>query len=94
MVEGSERLSMTLGELRRSLTRFSKDMDEIEILFTDHRDGKPHFDNMAFVAYSEVGEHTFLVLGTMAAALERMKNGTLKYESGKNPGKEGFDLSG
>lgn len=85
---------MTLGELRRALTRFSPDMDEVEILFNDHRNGKPYFDNMAFVAYSEVGPHTILILGTMAAALERIKNGSLRYESGKKPGEEGFDLSG
>lgn len=85
---------MTLGELKKSLGRFPSDMDDVEVIFTylDSKN-KQEYDNLAFVAYAEVGEVTTLILGSMKAALERMKKGTLHYADGTEPGKDGFDLS-
>ena len=87
---------MTLGELKKSLNRFSGDLDDVEVIFTFIENNKPNFDNLAFVAYSEIPDEkgTVVVLGTMAAAIDRMKKGHLKYADGRDPKKEGFDLPG
>lgn len=85
---------MTIGELKKSLTRFPSDMDDTEVLFTFvGADDKPEYDNLAFVAYAEVGDKTILMLGSMKAALERMKKGSLRYADGTKPSETGFDLS-
>jgi hypothetical protein len=85
---------MTLGELKKSLGRFPADMDDSEILFTYlDSDDKQEYDTLAFVAYAEVGIVTTIILGSMKAALERMKKGTLHYADGTKPADEGFDLS-
>ncbi len=87
---------MTIGQLKKSLTRFSPDLDDSEVVFTISVDGKERFEQLAFVAYSEIPPDKDLVciLGTMSAAIERMKRGTLKYPDGHQPQNEGIDLSG
>lgn len=87
---------MTIGELKRSLTRFSPDMDECEVLFNYEAEGKEQFDQLAFVAYSEIPKEndTVLILGSMKVALTRMKKGTLRRADGAPIDTTGFDLSG
>ena len=72
---------MTIGQLKKSLSRFSPDLDDTEVLFAYSVDGKEKFEEMAFVAYSELPDENGLVciFGTMSAAIERMKIGMLKY---------------
>jgi hypothetical protein len=85
---------MKLGELKKSLSRFPEDMDDVEVLFTYLGDkDKQEYDNLAFVSYAEVGEVTTVILGSMKAALDRMKKGTLHYADGSKPTDSGFDLS-
>jgi hypothetical protein len=72
-------------------------MDDTEVLFTYQVNGKPQFDNLAFVAYSELKDEDIqyvVVLGSMSAAIERLKAGTLKHPDGRKLGDEGIDLSG
>lgn len=85
---------MKLGELKKSLTRFPEDMDDTEVLFTFlGENDKIEYDNLAFVAYAEIGETTTVILGSMKAALERMKKGSLRYADGTKPNDTGFDLN-
>ena len=85
---------MKLGELKKSLSRFPPDMDDVEVLFTylDVKN-KQEYDTLAFVSYAEVGEVTTVILGSMRAALARMKEGKLHYADGSKPTDSGFDLS-
>lgn len=87
---------MTIGELKRSLARFSSDMDDCEVIFNYMENGEESFDSLAFVAYSEINKNNtiVLVLGSQAVAFKRMKNGTLKYADGRSIDTQGFDLSG
>lgn len=87
---------MTIGELKKSLTRFGSDMDDVEIIFNYNVADKDYFESLGFVAYSEIpGEEatTVCILGTMSAAIARMKKGTLKDINGKSITDIGIDLS-
>jgi hypothetical protein len=85
---------MKLGELKKSLSRFPEDMNDVEILFTYLGDtDKQEYDSLAFVSYAEVGDVTTVILGSMKAAIDRMKKGTLRYVDGSKPSDSGFDLS-
>lgn len=85
---------MKLGELKKSLSRFSEDMDESEVLFTFLNDNNtPTYDNLAFVAYAEIGEHVCIVLGSTSVAIDRIKKGTLRYPDGTKPTDTGFSVN-
>ena len=88
--------NMTIAQLKKSLTRFSPDLDDTEILFVYRVDGIEKFEVLSFVAYSEIPDEAGLVciFGTMSAAIERMKAGKLKYPDGHRPSTDGIDLSG
>lgn len=61
---------MNLGELKKSLTRFPPDMDEVEVLiqYVDDK-GKLDADLLTFVAYANYKENVAaLLLGTWKAA--------------------------
>jgi hypothetical protein len=85
---------MTVGELKKSLTRFPADMDDAEILmsYVSEKEGsKEEFDLLTFVAYSEIKNNTFLVLGSLASTLQRKKEGKLKFADGSNPELNGLE---
>ena len=86
---------MTIGQLKKSLSRFDEKLNDAEVVFTFNVDGKDKFEELAFVAYSEIPKEKRLVciLGTMSAAIERMKKGNLKYPDGHQPSQEGINLS-
>ena len=86
---------MTVGQLKKSLARFSPDLDDTEVVLAMSVDGKERFDQSAFVAYSKVPEVEDIVciIGTMFSAIERLKKGTLKHPDGKLPSQIGIDLS-
>jgi len=91
---------MTLGQLKKSLTRFSEDMDDIEVILTYKlpTETKKMFEPLAFVAYSQIPdkeeEITICVLGTTNAALDMMEKGHAKDASGKPISQTPIDLSG
>lgn len=84
---------MTLGELKKSLTRFDSDMDDSEIILTYMSGSKEEHDMLAFVAYTEVKNSFCVVLGSMDSAVNKLKNGTLKYSNGTKPSDIGFNIN-
>ena len=70
---------MKLGELKRSLSRFPPDMDDMEIVVKYiNADGTEDVDLLVFVAYAQFKEDTHaIILGTWKAA-DRIR------EQGKN----------
>lgn len=85
---------MKLGELKKSLNRFSGDMDESEVLFTFlNPDNSQSYDNLAFVAYAEVSDQVCVVLGSTSVAIDRIKKGTLRYPDGSKPTDSGFSVN-
>jgi len=85
---------MTLGELKKSLSRFGGDMDDCEVLFMYKLGEKIDYDCLAFVAY--IDEKTmgdvYIVLGSMNAALDQLKKGNLKNQSGISLTSEGYNV--
>lgn len=85
---------MKLGELKKSLNRFSGDMDDCDVIFNVMVNGEPDFDYMAFVAYANIPpDEMCIVLGSHGVAIHKMKTGTLCYRDGSKPNDVGFDLS-
>jgi len=77
---------MNLGELKKSLTRFPEDMNEVEVLFTFvANEDKEEYDTLGFVSYAEVKDTTCIILGSTKAAMVRLKKGTLRYADGSKP---------
>lgn len=90
---------MTLGQLRKSLTRFSQDMDDAEVILTYKPADATNkvFESLAFVAYSQIPhndeEVIVCVLGTTNAAVDMMEKGRAKDVNGKPISQTGIDLS-
>lgn len=78
---------MNVGQLKQSLTRFAPEKDDTEVIFIHNVEGKDKIEDVAFVAYADLPNQSGVVciLGTMSAAQERMKKGTLKYPDGQKP---------
>ena len=88
---------MNLEELKRSLSKFPADLNDVEVLFTfTENSGKDTYESLAFVSYAEYGkdEKVCIILGSMSAALSRLKKGTLQYPDGSKPENDGYDISG
>ena len=79
---------MTLGELKKSLSRMSPDLDDVEVFinYVD-ADSALDFDCLAFTSYMDIPEteSIVLVLGTDKAAHKRISTGTLHYRDGSKP---------
>lgn len=87
---------MNLGELRKSLNRMSRDLDECEVMFLmlDNSD-KECFDVIGFTSYITIQGHEdpIFLLGSHKAALKMIKEGRLKYNDGSKPDPDDFDIS-
>lgn len=84
---------MKIGQLKKSLTRFNSDMDDCEIMIS-FMDGKiESFDSLAYVAYTEIADDTYVVLGTLGFATDRVKKNTLKMADGSSPNTDGFTIT-
>jgi len=85
---------MKLGELKKSLSRFSPDMDDCEVILSYMDNGKESYDSLSFVAYSEMSDEiTCIIFGSMESCIERMKQGNLSYPDGTKPSNEGFPFN-
>jgi hypothetical protein len=73
---------MKLGELRTSLNRYSRDLDELEVVVQYVENDKRTYDLLAFVGYHE--DFSSAVLGTVKAAKQMIKDGKIKDQNGKN----------
>lgn len=82
---------MTLGHLKKSLTRFPTDLDDSEIIIMT-KDNELKYDLLAFVAYAELGENsqTAVILGSVDAAKEYKNTGHFRYPDGSVPPDEHF----
>lgn len=86
---------MKLGELKKSLSRMSPDLDDSEIILnTLAPDGKEQLDLLAFTGYAEVGGQIVVFLGSMESANARLKSGNLRKQDGTNPAEDGFNVNG
>jgi hypothetical protein len=87
---------MTLGELKKSLNRFSGDFDDAQvIMITQTVEGEDNFDNLAFVGYlpEETIGQMCVVLGSMEVAVDYIKQGRLHNPDGTKPSDTSIDLS-
>jgi hypothetical protein len=88
---------MNLGELKKALTRFSGDLDDGDVIFMyKDTNGKVELDLLTFVGYADLDNEKSpaIVLGSMQAALQKLKDGTLSYPDGSKPRNQSFDLNG
>lgn len=88
---------MTLGELKRALNRFSGDLDDSEVIFMfKESSNEVKYDLLTFVAYADLDneQSPAIILGSMQAALQKMKEGKLSYPDGTRPSDTSFNLNG
>jgi DNA-binding protein Fis len=87
---------MTLGELKKALKRFSRDLDDSEVLFVFKNSNENiEYDLLTFIAYADLNKekNPTIILGTMKAALQKMKDGTLNYSEGKISTHQSFGMN-
>ena len=69
---------MTLGKLKKSLAKHPPDMDDMEIIIQDVRDGKETMDLLVFVGYLPLPGKECIILGTWKAMDKLIKDGKLE----------------
>jgi hypothetical protein len=81
---------MNLGELKKSLSRMSPDLDDCPVMVTyPDKDGKSEYDYLGFTAYSDLPEAgVVFILGSDKEARNRIINKTLHYPDGSEPAVE------
>jgi len=84
---------MKLGELKKSLNKFSRDLDDSEVIFTFVVEGRQNYDLLAFVGYSNVKESPVIILGASEVATDLMLKNSLRFEDGSTPQDRGIDIS-
>ena len=65
---------MTLGELKKALTRFPADMDDMPIVIQYGH----HYDILVFAGYITLDGNEQIVLGTWTAAEELIRDGKME----------------
>ena len=83
---------MTIGELKKSLSRFPADMDDTQILiqYLDHDDNVER-DLLSYIAYAQMGKTALsdntvvLFLGTWKAVVKLMAEKKIKFDDGNGP---------
>ena len=83
---------MKLGYLKKSLTRYPSDMDDCEVLIIFHDGKQIDYDCLAFIFYASIDASTTVILGTVAAGKEQLKNGKLQLPDGSEPPPDSFDI--
>ena len=80
---------MNLGELKKSLKKFSSDMDDAEILIQTGLGGETQYDMLTFIATIPKEEfRNCIVLGSLEAARILVKNKKIKVPDDYVPGGE------
>jgi hypothetical protein len=79
---------MKVGDLKKALTRYPPDMDDLEVAVVYASRGKDHYDMLTFVGYLPIPDHECLVLGTWTAVDKLVKDGKLEPPEGFTPNPE------
>jgi hypothetical protein len=68
---------MTLGELKKSLTRYPADMDDMNIVIQTGFDDGTQYDILCFLGYITIDGNEQIILGTWSAADKLIKEGKM-----------------
>jgi len=83
---------MKLGYLKKALTRYPEDMDDCEVLVMFHNGEKVDYDLLTFLSYMTHDPGAAVVLGTLEAGKEQLKNGKLHLPDGSELPSDIFDV--
>lgn len=75
---------MKLGELKKSLSKYPPDMDDMEMIVVTSADGKKKYDLLCFVGYLPIPNHEAVAIGTLSAV-------KVMVETGEIPKPDGYD---
>lgn len=84
---------MKLGYLKKALTRFPADMDDVEVLVMFHNGEKVDYDLLTFLSYVPDDGCLSVVLGTLEAGKEQSKNGKLHLPDGSDVPPSTFEIN-
>ena len=73
---------MRLGELKKSLTKYPPDMDDMEVVIVTGWDGEKQLDVMCFTGYLPIPNHECIVLGSLSAVKVMVASGEIEKPDG------------
>lgn len=73
---------MKLGELKKSLSKYPPDMDDMEVVIVTGVDDKKAFDVMCFTGYLPIPNHECIALGGLSAVKVMVDSGEIKKPDG------------
>ena len=75
---------MKLGELKKSLSKYPPDMDDMEMVVVTGANGEKQYDLLCFVGYLPIPNHEAVAIGALSAV-------KVMVASGEIPKPDGFD---
>lgn len=73
---------MRLGELKKSLSKYPPDMDDMEVVIVTGQDGEKQFDVMCFTGYLPIPDHECIALGGLSAVKVMVASGEIEKPDG------------
>lgn len=76
---------MTLGQLKKSLSKFPPDMNDIEMCVHVARNDKAQYELLYFIGYADMTQNQVFFLGGESAIQKMIRDGKIKEPEGYNP---------
>ena len=73
---------MKLGVLKKSLSKFPPDMDDMEVIVVVSRDDKKQYEPLCFTGYLPLKGSECIALGTLTAVQQMVKSGEIPKPNG------------
>ena len=84
---------MKLGELKKSLSKYPPDMDDMEVVVVTGANGEKKYDLLCFVGYLPLPGHESVAIGTLSAVKVMVASGEMPKPDGYDEIAGGFDDS-
>lgn len=75
---------MRLGDLKKALTKYPSDMDDMEMVVVTGADGEKKYELLCFVGYLPIPNHEAVAIGALSAV-------KVMVETGEIPKPDGYD---
>lgn len=73
---------MNLGDLKKSLSKFPPDMNDMEMIIVVARNGKKQYEPLCFTGYLPLKGNECIALGTLTAVQQMVKDGEISKPKG------------
>ena len=73
---------MKLGELKKSLSKYPPDMNDMEVIVVTGANGKKQYDLLCFVGYLPMPGHESVAIGSLSAIKVMVASGEIQKPDG------------